>query len=83
MLPYKQWNWKFTFQDETRSNPHLQRLARLEFEKIQREAQSEERKERESEKDELDSRIRQKKEQLAKLKPQLQNILAVSEIYSK
>jgi hypothetical protein len=55
-------------------------LARLEFEKIQREAQSEERKEREAEKDELDARIRQKKEQLAKLKPQLQNILAVSEI---
>ncbi len=55
-------------------------MARLEFEKIQREAQSEERKEREAEKDELDARIRQKKEQLAKLKPQLQNILAVSEI---
>ncbi len=67
------------FQDDTRSNPHLQRLARLEFEKIQREAQSEERKKRESEKDELDGRIRQKKEQLAKLKPQLQNILAVSD----
>jgi hypothetical protein len=33
---------------------------------------------KESEKEELETRIRQKKEQLGKLKPQLQNILAVS-----
>jgi len=68
----------FPHQDETRSNPHLQRLARLEFEKLQRQVQAEDRKLKESEKEELETRIRQKKEQLGKLKPQLQNILAVS-----
>ena len=66
------------FQDETRTNVHLQRLARLEFEKLQRQAQAEDRKLKESEKEELETRIRQKKEQLGKLKPQLQNILAVT-----
>jgi hypothetical protein len=53
-------------------------LARLEFEKLQRQVQAEDRKLKESEKEELETRIRQKKEQLGKLKPQLQNILAVS-----
>jgi hypothetical protein len=40
--------------------------------------QSEDKRQKEEEKDALDARIRQKKDQLAKLKPQLQNILAVS-----
>jgi len=71
----------FKYQDVNRSDPHLQRLARLEFEKLQRQEQTNDLKKREDEKDGLETRIRQKKEQMAKLKPQLQSILAVSSIY--
>ena len=69
------------FQDETRSDAHLQRLARLEFEKLQRQQLAEEHNRKEGDKDELETRLKQKKEQLAMLRPQLQNSLAVRSVH--
>jgi hypothetical protein len=69
---------KHCSQDETRSDAHLQHLARLEYEKLQRQDQAADQKGKESEKEELESRIRKKKDQLSKLKPQLQTILTAS-----
>lgn len=64
--------------DKTKSNEHLQRLARLQYEKLQREKQSEEFKKLEEEKDALESHINKKCEKLANLTPQLSAILTAA-----
>jgi THO complex subunit 5 len=71
------------FQDTTKDNEHLQRLARLEYENIQRQKQSEDFKKLETEKHSLESHIRKKKDNLANLKPQLGAILDASKPVQK
>ena len=46
----------FLLQEETRTNGHLQRLARLEFEKLERQVQAEDKRIKEAEKDGLETR---------------------------
>ena len=54
-------------------------MARLEYEKLQREEQSEELKKIEGERDALESHINKKRENLANLAPQLATILSATE----
>lgn len=61
--------------DKTETNEHLQRLARLQYENLQRREQFEECSTLEAQKQALESHIRKKSENLANLKPQLKTIL--------
>ena len=65
--------------EKTLNDEHLKRLARLEYEKLQREQQNEELKKVEGEKEALESHIDKKRESLANLKPQLATILSATE----
>ena len=58
---------------------YFYRLARLEYEKLQREKQNEEFQKLENEKEALENHINKKRENLANLKPQLSNILKATE----
>ena len=61
--------------EKTKGNEHLQRLARLQYENLQRREQFEECSTLEAQKQALESHIRKKSENLANLKPQLKTIL--------
>ena len=61
--------------EKTLGDEHLKHLARLEYEKLQREEQSQELEKIEGERDALESHINKKRENLANLNPQLANIL--------
>jgi len=66
-------------QEKTQTDEHLKRLARLEYEKLQREEQSQELKKIEGERDSLESHIDKKRENLSNLNPQLATILSATE----
>ena len=70
-------------EDKIGGNEHLERLARLEYEKLQREEQSEQLKTFEHEKEALESHISKKQENLSNLKPQLSTILQATEPVQK
>lgn len=69
--------------EKTEGNEHLLRLARLEYENLQRQKQREELKKLEETKAGLDSHIQKKRENLANLKPQLAAILEASKPVQK
>jgi len=65
--------------EKTLNDEHLKRLARLEYEKLQREEQSQELKTVENERNALENHIDKKRENLSNLKPQLATILSATE----
>merc|ERR1719273_1215123 len=69
--------------DKIQNNEHLQRLARLEYEKLQREEQSDDLNTLKHEKEALQSHISKKQENLSNLKPQLSTILQATEPVQK
>merc|ERR1712029_760495 len=66
-------------EEKIQDNPHSLRLARLEYERLQRQTQSEEFHCLEKEKEALESHISKKQENLASLKPHLSNMLHSTE----
>ena len=68
---------------ETRTNSHKQRLARLEYEKRQREGQRQQIRKLELEEQALESHIAKKRHSLDSLKPQLTTILTATEPVQK
>ena len=69
--------------NKIQNNEHLQRLARLEYEKLQREEQSDDLNTLKHEKEALESHISKKQENLSNLKPQLSTILQATEPVQK
>jgi phage shock protein A len=65
------------FQDDTTSDEHVQRLARLEYENQQRKGMHSAFVKLEEARDGLEKYIRDKRDSLANLKPQLASILEV------
>ena len=70
-------------EEKIQDNPHSLRLARLEYERLQRQTQSEEFHCLEKEKEALESHISKKQENLASLKPHLSNMLHSTEPVQK
>ena len=68
--------------EKTVNDQHQKHLARLEYEKLQREEQSQELKKVEGERDALDSHINKKRENLANLNPQLATILRLEQLWN-